>query len=126
MKTMFVAPMMVMMAFLGGCSDNNFALEATPGQRGAGSSVKLEGNEGVMTIVASAPDHPEAVKYHVTRKDDGVLEKVGNVTGSKIIELHVKELNMKINFTAIPHQGYLCVDCTWLKLPQNWAVKSSQ
>jgi hypothetical protein len=126
MKKMFVAAMMVLTGFLAGCSDNKFALEATPGQRGAGSFVQLDGNDGVMTIVALMPDHPDAVKYHVTRKDEGVLEKIGNVTGSKIIQLHVKELNMKINFTSIPHQGYLCVDCMWLKLPQNWAVKVAQ
>lgn len=125
MKKMLVALMMVM-GLLTGCSDDKFAMEAKSGQRGAGSTVQLDGKEGVMTVLALQPDHPDGVKYHVTMKDEGVLTKIGNLAGSKVIELHVKELNTKINFAAIPNQGYFCVECASLKLPQNWTVTKVQ
>lgn len=125
MKKMLVAVMMVM-GLLAGCSDDKFVMEAKSGQRGAGSTVQLDGKEGVMTIVALPPEHPEGVKYHVTLEEEGFLAKVGNVAGDKSIELHVKELNTKVNFRAVPNQGYLCVDCVWLKLPQNWTVTKVQ
>jgi hypothetical protein len=126
MKRMFVAAVMVVMAFLAGCSDDKFAMEATPGQQGAGSTVTLDGKEGVMTIVPLTPHSAEGVKYHVTKTNEGALVKAGNAMGYKMIELHVKELKTKLNFIAVPQQGYLCADCVWLKLPQNWAVKSVQ
>jgi hypothetical protein len=125
MKKMIVAVMMVI-GLLAGCSDDKFAMEAKSGQRGAGSTIQLDGKEGVMTVLSLAPEHPDGVKYHVTMKDEGGLTKVGNVAGSKLIELHVKELDRKINFAAVPNQGYVCVDCVWFKLPQNWSVTKVQ
>ena len=58
------------MGLLAGCSSEKFAMEAKSGQRGAGSTVQLDGKEGVMTIMALAPDHPEGIKYHVTKANE--------------------------------------------------------
>ncbi len=123
MKQILVVVLMAM-GLLAGCSSEKFAMEAKSGQRGAGSTVQLDGKEGVMTIMALAPDHPEGIKYHVTKTNEGALEKIGNVTGYKTIDLQVKELNLKLSFVALPQQGYLCLDCVWLKLPKEWALKS--
>jgi hypothetical protein len=125
MKKMTVAVMMAI-GLLAGCSDDKFALEAKSGQRGAGSTIQLDGKKGVMTVLALAPEHPDGVEYHVTMKDEGILTTVGNVAGSKLIELHVKEIDRKISFAAIPNQGYVCVDCVWSKLPQNWSATKVQ
>jgi len=123
MKGMFVA-VLLLVGLLAGCSDEKFAMEAKSDQRGAGSSVHLDGKEGVMTIKALAPDHPEGVTYHVTKTNDGALESIGNFSGYKTIDLWVRELNLKLQFVAVPQQGYLCVDCVWLKPPKEWALKS--
>lgn len=125
MKKMLVAVMMLI-GLLAGCSDDKFAMEAKAGQIGAGSTVRFDGKDGVMTIVTPTTAHPQGVRYHVARTDQDSVVNLNAVAGYNTIVLHVEELNKKLNFAAVPHQGYLCLECVWLELPQNWAVTNAR
>lgn len=120
MKKMIFAVMM-MAGLLAGCSNEPFNLVANTGQRGAGSTVQVDGKEGVMTVVKLAPTHPEGVQYHVTMPDQGGLKTLRSTATGNVVTIHLNELKLDLHFTQA-FDKYVCLDCHWISLPVDWAA----